>query len=148
MHLSRSGGIEGYEAAVLRAGGNPQSLLEQVGLSGAQLRQPDTLISYEKMADLLDLTAAACNSPFFSLELAAGQGGLVIGELAITSGQQKSFEDSLHHINRYFHLHATGVRLIVEGAGDLVEIQFKMSFSNDYGLAQLHQLSQAIVIAE
>jgi len=143
MHMIRSGSIDGYEKAVLQQGGNPQPIMQRTGISSAQLRQPDALLSYEKVADLLDLTAIACQHTVFGLLLAARQNPLVIGELAVSSGQQPTLQESLRFTNKHLHLHATGVHLELLTQGQYTECQLQFDFSNAYGLTQLIQLSVA-----
>lgn len=80
MYLIRSGAIEGYEKLVYQLGYNPHKIMQQLGMSSAQLREPEALISYVKVAELLELTAQACNDPIFSLKLAAKQTAMAIGQ--------------------------------------------------------------------
>ena len=141
MYLVRSGAIEGYADLVRHMQQNPGALLERTGLSEAQLREPDALISYERMADLLALTSEQCRSPFFSMQLAASQTPLVFGDLAMLGAQQQTlrgvFETSLRHL----HVHAMGVSVemvLNERSG---EIALNFAFSNAHGLEQLIQLS-------
>lgn len=141
MHLIRSGAIEGYEKAVLLQGENPQPIMQRAGISSAQLRQPDALVSYEQVADLLDFTASSCRQAAFALHLAAKQTPLVIGELAVSSGQQPTLEESLRFTNKHLYIHATGVHLELSSQGQYTECSLHFDFSNAYGLAQLIQLS-------
>jgi len=144
MHMVRSGSIDGYERAVLQLGGNPQPIMQRAGISSAQLRQPDALLSYEKMADLLDLTAITCQQTAFALFLAARQNPLVvIGELAVSSGQQPTLQESMRFTNKHMRIHATGVHLELLTQGQYTECQLQFDFSNAYGLTQLIQLSVA-----
>lgn len=141
MHMIRSGALEGFEKAVLQQGGNPHQLMQQAGISSAQLRQPDALISYEKVADLLDLTAIACKQTAFGLLLSARQNPLVIGELAVSSGQQPTLQESLRFTNKHLYIHATGVHLELLTLGEFTECQLQFDFTNTFGLTQLLQLS-------
>jgi len=144
MHMVRSGSIDGYERAVLQLGGNPQPIMQRAGISSAQLRQPDALLSYEKMADLLDLTAITCQQTAFALFLAARQNPLVvIGELAVSSGQQPTLQESMRFTNKHMRIHATGVHLQLLTQGQYTECQLQFDFYNAYGLTQLIQLSVA-----
>jgi len=143
MHMIRSGAIEGYERAVQLQGGNPHPIMQRAGISSAQLRQPDALLSYEKVAELLDLTAISCQQTAFALLLAARQTPLVIGELAVSSGQQPTLQESLRFTNKHLYIHATGVHLELFPQGQYTECRLQFDFSNAYGLAQLIQLSVA-----
>jgi len=118
--------------------------MQRAGISSAQLRQPDALLSYEKMADLLDLTAITCQQTAFALFLAARQNPLVvIGELAVSSGQQPTLQESMRFTNKHMRIHATGVHLQLLTQGQYTECQLQFDFYNAYGLTQLIQLSVA-----
>ncbi len=141
MHLIRSGAIEGYLQLVNRHQQSPKPILEQTGISAAQLRQPDALISYERLADLLDYTSEQCTAPYFSLQLAAAQSPMVIGDVALLSGHQASIRETLKVSNQYLHLHAMGVHVDLQEKGDWAEWSLRFDFTNAYGLRQLIQLS-------
>ncbi|MCK7597655.1 AraC family transcriptional regulator [Microbulbifer sp. CAU 1566] len=141
MFLIRSGAIEGYEQLVTLHGQNPASLLQQFGFSSAQLRDPNTYVSYTRLAALLDDTALACGDPLFGLNLAAGQSLLALGEIGLSIRQQPSLADALTYSRQHISLHAHGVHLQQEPRGDILELQLTFDFSNASGLAQLMQLS-------
>jgi AraC-like DNA-binding protein len=141
MHLIRSGAIEGYLQLVNRHKQNPSPILQQTGISAAQLHQPDALISYERLADLLDYTSEQCMAPYFSLHLAAPQSPLVIGDVALLSGHQDTFLDTISVSKQYIHLHAMGVHTDLQVKGDWAEWSLRFDFTNTYGLGQLIQLS-------
>ena len=141
MFLIRSGAIEGYEKLVAHHGQNPAALLQQFGLSSAQLRDPNTYISYTRLADLLDATAVACGEPLFCLNLTASQSVLVLGEIGLSIRQQPTLADALSYSNHHINLHAYGVHMQQVPRGDTLELQLNFDFSNATGLAQLMQLS-------
>ncbi|WP_226667586.1 helix-turn-helix transcriptional regulator [Microbulbifer aggregans] len=141
MFLIRSGAIEGYESLVSHYGQNPTTLLHQFGFSSAQLRDPNTYVSYTRLADLLDATAAACGDPLFCLKLAAEQSVLVLGEIGLSIRQQPTLADAMNYSNHHINLHAYGVHVQQRPRGDTLELQLTFNFSNAGGLAQLMQLS-------
>ncbi|MGB4074083.1 helix-turn-helix domain-containing protein [Pseudomonas sp.] len=140
MFLIRSGALDGFERLLGQLGQNPAELLRQHGFSSAQLREPNSYLSYLKLADLLDDCALLCHEPLFGLRLAAGQSLLAIGEMALPGSQQPSLGEALEFAKRYLHLHAQGVNL----QGTLVSADYELSlsfaFSNASGLWQLNQL--------
>ena len=111
MFLIRSGAIDGYERLVTDLGGNPVHLLAAVGFSPPQLRNPNTYVSYSGLAELLELSAQACNEPLFGLLLSRGQSSTVLGEIALAIAQQSTVGEALGSVNRYLYLHARGVYL-------------------------------------
>jgi AraC-like DNA-binding protein len=143
MFLLRSGAIEGYSALVTELGHNPVSLLLDGGMVVAQLREPNSYLSYEKTADLLDDTARHCQEPLFGLRLASRQNLLAIGDVALSGSRQPTVGEALNFARQYLYLHASGLHLEVSRRGERAEIRFKFDFTNDLGLQQLRQLSGA-----
>ncbi|MFD2229232.1 helix-turn-helix transcriptional regulator [Alkalimarinus sediminis] len=143
MYLIRSGAIEGYEKLVYQLGYNPHKIMQQLGMSSAQLREPEALISYVKVAELLELTAQACNDPIFSLKLAAKQTAMAIGELVLSTSQQPTLRESIQFSNEHMRLHARGVHLALTVRGEIAEIHLNFDFTNANGLQQLILLSVA-----
>lgn len=141
MLLIRSGAIEGYEKLVYQLGHNPHKILQELGMSCAQLREPEALISYVKIADLLDLTAQVCGDPIFSLRLAEKQTAMAIGELALSTNQQSSMRESIEFSNKHMRLHARGVHLTYHTCGEVAELHLNFDFTNASGLQQLILLS-------
>ena len=111
MFLVRSGAIEGYEKLVTELGGNPVQLMQDVGLNQTQFRNPNTYISYSRLAELLEITASACNRPLFGLLLARRQTSSVLGDLPVILSQHVTVRKALEDTDRYLYLHARGVKL-------------------------------------
>ena len=141
MFLVRTGAIEGYEKLVSQLGQNPAQILRKAGFSPAQLHQPNTYVSYAKLATLLDSSAMLCNEPLFGLRLAAEQNLMVVGELALSVTRQPSIAAALAYYDAHAHLHARGVSLQQHARGDLAEASLSFDFTNNSGLLQLKQLS-------
>lgn len=141
MFLVRSGAIEGYQQLVSKLGQNPVELVAAAGLSSAQLRNPNTYVSYSKLAELLEISASACQAPLFGLMLAELQTSSVLGELAITLSQQPTVGDALEGVNRYLYLHARGVRLHTVEQGDSLALELAFDISSPRGIDQLVQMS-------
>lgn len=141
MFLIRSGAIDGYQQLVSKLGQNPVELIEAAGLSNAQLRNPNTYVSYSKLAELLEISARACEAPLFGLTLAELQTSSVLGELAITLSQQPTVGDALNGVNRYLYLHARGVRLHTVEKGDSISLELTFDISSPRGIDQLVQMS-------
>ncbi|MCP1419019.1 AraC-like DNA-binding protein [Pseudomonas laurylsulfativorans] len=143
MFLLRSGAIEGYSSLVSQLGQNPVNLLRDAGMVVAQLRQPNSYLSYEKTADLLDETARQCQEPLFALRLASRQNLLAIGDVALSGSRQPTVGDALSFARQYLYLHASGLHLEVGQRGERAEVRLSFDFTNDSGLLQLSQLSAA-----
>jgi len=140
-YLVRAGSLEGFEALVLSLGGNPVTLMQQVGLTTSAIRDPDTLISYPKMTRLLELSASACNNETFGLQLSANQGLFTVGAMGLYMAQQQSILDSLNVALPYIHMHAQGAILTLEPNNDGYRLSFQTAFSGQKQSQQLTQLS-------
>jgi AraC-like DNA-binding protein len=141
MFLIRSGAIAGYQRLVSQLGQNPVELIEAAGLSNAQLRNPNTYVSYSKLAGLLEISAGVCDAPLFGLMLSEMQTSSVLGELAITLSQQPTVGDALASVNKYLYLHARGVRLNPVIQGDSLALELVFDISSPWGIDQLIQMS-------
>lgn len=141
MFLVRTGAIDGYEKLVSQLGQNPAQILRKAGFSPAQLNQPNTYVSYAKLATLLDSSAMLCNEPLFGLRLAAEQNLMVVGELALSVTRQPSIAAALAYYDEHAHLHARGVSLQQHVRGEWAEVSLNFDFTNNSGLLQLKQLS-------
>jgi len=69
-HYIRGAVIIGFAELVTAAGGDPVALVEKAGFSRNVLREPDGLISWERLGVLMDLAARELDKPSFGLEWA------------------------------------------------------------------------------
>jgi len=141
MYSIRSGAIEGYEKLVYQLGYNPHEILNKMGMSHAQLREPEARIPYLKIADLLDLTAQTCKDPVFALRLAETQTAMAIGELVLSTSQQSTLRESFQFSSQHLRLHAQGIHLKLRINDDKAEVHLHFDFTNSSGLQQLIFLS-------
>lgn len=141
MFLVRSGAIEGYTRFVAGLGENPVRLLSTAGLGESLLRNPNTYLSYSKVAELLEMTAVACNEPLFGLRLARTQTSSVLGDIGMTISQQPTVRDALTNIEKYLYLHARGVHVLQRQRGDELRLKLKFEITSPRGLNQLIQMS-------
>jgi AraC-like DNA-binding protein len=141
VYLVRSGAIEGFTRLVSALGENPVQLLSAAGLSEPLLRNPNTYLSYSKLAELLELTAAACNEPLFGMRLARTQTTRVLGDIGVTISQQPTIRDAFTSINKYLYLHARGVHVTQVEHGDELRLELNFEITSPLGLNQLIQMS-------
>lgn len=141
IYLVRSGALEGYEQLVSDLGENPYLLLKCVGLSACQLQSTDTYLAYEKVAELLEMTAVMCECPLFGLQLSAYQNNLTLGDLGLITTQQATVGEAIEQTIEHIRLHANGVNIHLDEADNKVTISLTFSFDSPKGLNQLSQLS-------
>ena len=140
MHLIRSGAVGGVENLMQKFGGNPVELIRRVGLSPAQFHNPNTFVSLSKMAELLELCAAAVERPLFGLSLARRQNPGVLGDLLAAVSQEASLATALDSMERNLYLHATGVHVKPVTQGRKIRLELSFDISTPLGVEQLLQL--------
>lgn len=141
MHLVRCGAITGFESLLYKQGVDPVALLAEYDITSSQLRNPDTYISYLKMAQLLELASERSQDPFFGLRLAASQDADIFGELGHALSVQPSYDNALEYLNQHLHLHAQGAYLQEQQLGDYTRLEFSVDFSEGVDFPQLKQMS-------
>jgi AraC-like DNA-binding protein len=141
MYLVRSGAIEGFTRLAGELGENPVRLLATAGLSASLLRNPNSYLSYSKLAELLELAAIACGEPLFGLRLARTQTSSVFGDVGATISQQPTVSAAFASINKHLYLHAGGLHVEQLVRGEEVQLELKFKFTSPRGLNQLIQLS-------
>ena len=141
MYLIRAGAIENIEWLIRKKAQNPYSIFKELKLNSAVLREPESLVYYGKIAELLEYCSHQCRDPYFGFHLAQVQSPLALGEFASLINQQSTFGEALKFSQKYLYLHARGLRLDVQESDNRVEVHYVFEFSNQTGLEQLLQLS-------
>lgn len=141
MSLARIGSIEGFEQLVSSLGGNPLTLMSAVGLRQSQFRDPNTYVSYGRLARLLELAATRLNEPLFGLLLADRQSTGVLGDISLTLAQQPTLGDALKTIDRYLYLHARGASVDLAEVGTDRRVELRIQLGNEGQIFQLMQMS-------
>lgn len=143
MNLVRSGSLSGFQRLAARYGANPLQLFQEAGLSEVQFRNPDTYISYSKMALLLENAALACHTPLFGLILGEQNLPGVLGDLPATGAKEATVGKAMAELGRHIYLMARGVHLTHIPAGKQACIQLRLEVTSPKGTHQLLQLSIA-----
>ncbi|WP_078083912.1 AraC family transcriptional regulator [Microbulbifer mangrovi] len=107
----RAGSLNGYDELARKLGANPVQLQRAIGLPTSQLRDPDNLIPYEKLGQLLELTARETGTETFGLRLGMSQGLRVLGLFGAYMSRQDSVTSALAVGSKHTHLHAQGAIL-------------------------------------
>ena len=141
MYRVRSGAIEGMAGLARQLGANPIEIIQEVGLSESQFRDPDTYIPYDKLADIMELCATHCGTTLFGIRLAERQSPVVLGDLVLAAATGHTLKDALAIIANYLYLHASGVHLIEQAVGDEIRLKLDFLFHSSLGSEQLMQLS-------
>ena len=111
QYLVRAGSLAGFTELVTSQGGDPIDLMHQSNLLPSQLNDPDTLIPYEKLSNLLELAANRVGMPEFGARLSRQQGLSTMGVLGAYMVQQKDIGSALQSAQKFAYMHAQGVNV-------------------------------------
>ncbi len=141
MYRVRSGAAAGMAKLLHELGANPIALIEGVGLSEAQFRDPDTYIPYSKLAEMMELGASRCGAPLFGLLLAERQTATVLGGLALAVTGATTVGEALEAAAKYLYLHASGVHLEQRTRDQRIHLSLSLDVVSELGTDQLIQMS-------
>jgi|GEM_PF-399835 len=141
----RSGSLDGYTQLVVNKGGNPFIFLEKIGISNESLLNPDTMISYRRVAELLEITAKQLNSPTFGFDLGLEQGLSTLGLLGAHVAKQDSLASVFEVARKYTFMHAQGIELDLRFRASGVEIAAHILFDELGQYQQVVQLTLALL---
>ena len=147
--LVRAAGLHGYEALAKSLGVNTGRALCRVGLSSASLADPNTLIPYVAVINLLEHTAVASNCPAFGLRLAQTQDITILGQLAVLIRHASTLAEALDLASRYMFVHSPAVRisaLAIAGQPELLDLVFGLDMQHLPPCAQTIELSLGVIV--
>lgn len=147
--LVRAAGLHGYETLAKSLGVNTGSELRRVGLSSASLADPDTLIPYAALINLLEHTAAVSRCPEFGLRLSQAQDINILGQLAVLIRHASTPGQALDLASRYMFVHSPAVRLSalpIAGQPDLLDLVFDLDMQHLPPCAQTIELSLGVIV--
>ncbi|MFB9135667.1 helix-turn-helix domain-containing protein [Vibrio olivae] len=143
MYIVRSGAADKFSELVTDLGQNPIALMNQVGLTSAQFRDPDTYIASSKLAELLEIAALYCQQPCFGILLAQRQSLKALGDLPMLVARASTVGEALKKVNEYLYLHSSGVRLNIHRRGEWIALELELDVYCERGNQQLMQMSVA-----
>lgn len=141
MYIVRSGAADKFDSLVHELNQNPIDILNGVGLSATQFRDPDTYIAYSRLADLMETAALQCNQSLFGVMLGQRQSLQSLGDLPMLLSRAKTVGDVFSQVNDYLYLHSSGVSLDLKETNGWVQVSLNIDVDNEIGKEQLIQLS-------
>jgi AraC-like DNA-binding protein len=107
--------LTGYGNLVCELGGEPDSLLREVGIEGSMLHEPGAKVPLRAMALLLENSATALNCPDFGLRLAARQNGpAIMKPLDRLIRNAPTLGDVVRYVCWHMEPYSSGIRLTLE----------------------------------
>jgi AraC-like DNA-binding protein len=124
----RATALIGFTRLVDEAGGDGLALLDEAGLARSALQDLDTLISFRRLAVLLELAAARLNRPNFALEWAAVTDNAAnFGPVILLASYVQNIEEWVEAAMKYWRFHTNGftIRLLKAGDGGLATLRYE-----------------------
>lgn len=145
-YLIRSGALDGFEQLVKDLNGDPETLLDKCGLSSQDLKAPDTMIPFNIMVELLELSASQLDKPDFGLTLGIQQDVDALGNLGLLMLHCTNVREALTSTQRYIAAHSQAEYWRLIELGDLAYLE-RFSVSQEVSHArQFKELSFGVCL--
>jgi len=144
-YLVRSAALTGFDSVCRKLGLNPQSLLKQVNLTPAVLRNPDLYISYLSCSRLLEEGAVASGDDSFGLQLAYHQGWHVFGPLGLWLLQAQSLQDLYRKTQAHLSYHVNGAEFGILEIDDNAFLSLELKLDSTRSHSQLIAMSVGLI---
>lgn len=103
--MIRSGSLEGYLELMEELGGNTPLILKQAGLNKSIFHNPDTLVPFSCICDLLERSATHCKNRNLGILLSHKRRGLTLGLIGLICLQSPDVKTAILKTIDNFHLH-------------------------------------------
>lgn len=144
--MIRSGALDGFEQLVKDLNGDPETLLDKYGLSSQDLKAPDTMIPFNIMVELLELSASQLDKPDFGLTLGIQQDVDALGNLGLLMLHCTNVREALTSTQRYIAAHSQAEYWRLIELGDLAYLE-RFSVSQEVSHArQFKELSFGVCL--
>lgn len=143
--LVRAAILFGYERLAKSIGVDASNALERVGLTASSLSNPDALIDFQAMINLLEYTATAGNCPSFGLRLSQLRHDIAFsGAMGVLVQHAKNVGEVIRLSVRYIYFQSPAYRIVVKpviGRDDVIDLTFAIDMPSLLPLAQTVELS-------
>ncbi|MBL4815970.1 MAG: AraC family transcriptional regulator [Shewanella sp.] len=145
-YLIRSGSLSGFDALVSELEGDSEDLLSRCGLSRDDFSNPDNLIAFAGMINLLELAAEQLDCKDFGLRLAAKQGVEVLGPVGMLMQSSLTVREALANAQRYMAVHSHGEYWMVREINQTALIERYQVFQDISHAKQYKELSFGVCL--
>lgn len=142
QYYVRIGSLDGFVECLEQIGASPYELLEQVKLLPSQLTDPDLMVPYTSVGELLEISVRECQQPLLGIRISRLQGLSSVGLVGAHMVQQPTIADALNSAQRFSDMHAQGVELALDTlpAGQC-QLSLNMQVNSQQQFPQLVQMS-------
>jgi len=143
--LIRATNLWGFETLVRQLGGDPEGMLEQVGVPRAEERPDDSFLPFQRHAQLTELAAASLRCPDFGLRLARWQGLDMLGAVAVIARNASTVNAALGAIASYLYVHSPALQLrqVASDSADRLRFEYRITELPLYRVRQGYEMSMA-----
>ncbi len=140
--IIRAGALWGFGSLVRSLAHDPTPLLAEVGLSEANLDDPDHYIPRPAVIALLELSAGRLNCPDFGMRLARLQDVNILGALAFAIRNAADMRGALTAAAKYLHYHSPSVTLAIEPSDRANEVRIVFAYAHQQSSADNPQMTE------
>lgn len=147
--LIRAAALAGYEELVASLGLDAAQQLHDVGLGPMSLRDPDAMISYRAMIELLERSAADASCRDLGLRLSRRQGIEILGPVAVAIEHAAALQGAIDFAAHHMYVHSAAIRLFsdeVPGRDDLVDLCFDIELADRPACTQTLELALGVIL--
>jgi len=147
--LIRAGALAGYEDLAASLGLDPAKQLLRVGLSPILLRNPELMIPYSSMIELLENSAADATCGDLGLQLSRRQSTDILGPVSVAIESAANLQDAVDIASRYLFIHCPAIRLscdLCPGCSDLVDLCLAIDFIEMRASTQALDLALGVIV--
>ncbi|MBV1686445.1 AraC family transcriptional regulator [Novosphingobium sp. G106] len=113
--MVRSDVLLNYDALVRSLGGDAEAIMRTVGISSSLLAEPNAVIPFRAVAQLLERSAAVLDCDDFGLRLASIQGGAkVLGPLEVVMRNSQSLGAAYRYCADHVHAYSDATRISLQ----------------------------------
>lgn len=142
--LSRASSLARFQEFAQSQGLDPFELLNEVGLPRDILQQTEGLMSYRKLAALLQLGADRSQNPLFGLQYGLFQGVSVFGPLLYLIRNTGTVGQGLQELAHYYHLHSSAAQVLIEVHGSHATLSYTAEEHTMPGMRQASELALGV----
>lgn len=139
--IIRSGSLKHFPELMVQLGQSPILLFEECGIELAALNDPDTYISYLRVADLLNKAGMKCQRSDIGAHLALRYGLEMLGALGPLIAMQSNLGQALEMIQKHIGFHARGLVFHTTQSDHEVTVGVQLDFAAQTDCTQLITLA-------
>ncbi|MES1990489.1 MAG: AraC family transcriptional regulator ligand-binding domain-containing protein [Pseudomonadota bacterium] len=124
--LIRARSLLGFSECVKRLGGDPFPIFHATGIPADATADPQAWISFAACLRAYDLASRVLHDPAFGVKHATSRDLSYLGPLILYARHASNLRAAVEDFRRYFYIHNTGYRSVMEGGPDLSTLTYYM----------------------